>query len=371
MTTLHTHQAMGMRHGIDRRVNIPLLPLPPPPYPLTPPPRPHGASGFPPRPVDFPGEMRGERHLVPSDAVGRPDNELLGDDRQELRAESTVFPVELRVWEAGANDRCPLAAGSRCFVSAIVVRLAAGGTKTWAVGSGSDIWTHRRQTSNLGVSCLASPVTLEVCKVEVHIDFASFSAPCRQPRAQQATAPIIGAIVYLPANEEIASQGAFAGESHNKVCPSSTHKLSLGDLFFSPFLCSCVYVRVFQGRCDGGRCVSPPFLPLTPPSAGPAGFLSSPPTSTADGSLTLQFFIDCDATRTNGTGVDNESREEDFPEGETYLLLLAACEGEEREAAEAGGYQLPLSCEVDSCLAVLLVSCRSPSSPHGCDLCCG
>lgn len=66
------------------------------------------ASGIPPRPGDFPGEMRGKRCGVPSHAVGRPDNELLGDDRQELFAESALFPVELRVREAGVNNRSPL-----------------------------------------------------------------------------------------------------------------------------------------------------------------------------------------------------------------------------------------------------------------------
>lgn len=53
----------------------------------------------------------------------------------------------------------------------------------------------------------------------------------------------------------------------------------------------------------------------------------------------------------DGAGVDRGSREEDFPEGETYLIPLAACEGEDKEAAEAGGYRLPLSCEVSSFVA--------------------
>lgn len=34
-----------------------------------------------------------------------------------------------------------------------------------------------------------------------------------QPRAQQATAPIIGAIVYLPARQERTSHGILAGEA--------------------------------------------------------------------------------------------------------------------------------------------------------------
>lgn len=40
------------------------------------------------------------------------------------------------------------------------------------------------------------------------------------------------------------------------------------------------------------------------------------------------------------------SQEEDFVEGEMYLLPLGACVGEDKEAAEAAGYQLPLDCEV-------------------------
>ena len=40
------------------------------------------------------------------------------------------------------------------------------------------------------------------------------------------------------------------------------------------------------------------------------------------------------------------SQEVEFDEGETYLLPLGACDGENEEAAEAGGYQLPLQCEV-------------------------
>lgn len=35
-----------------------------------------------------------------------------------------------------------------------------------------------------------------------------------------------------------------------------------------------------------------------------------------------------------------------FDEGETYLLPLGACEGETKEAAVAGGYHLPLECDV-------------------------
>lgn len=38
----------------------------------------------------------------------------------------------------------------------------------------------------------------------------------------------------------------------------------------------------------------------------------------------------------------------EFGEGETYLLPLGACEGETKEAAVAGGYQLPLKCDVRS-----------------------
>lgn len=38
----------------------------------------------------------------------------------------------------------------------------------------------------------------------------------------------------------------------------------------------------------------------------------------------------------------------EFEEGETYLLPLGACEGDTKEAAVAGGYQLPLKCEVRS-----------------------
>lgn len=93
-------------------------------------PRPHGASGIPPRTVDFPGEMRGERHLVPSHAVGRPDDQLLGGDSQELRSESTMFPMELCVREAGTNGHGPLEARSGgCLVSAFFVRLTASDTK--------------------------------------------------------------------------------------------------------------------------------------------------------------------------------------------------------------------------------------------------
>ena len=89
------------------------------------------------------------------------------------------------------------------------------------VGGDPDVWTHRRQTADLNrCKRLMSRVILEFLFVLVHAIFAPFPAPRLQPRAQQATAPIIGAIVYLPANEEIASQGAFAGKPHNDVCPS-------------------------------------------------------------------------------------------------------------------------------------------------------
>ena len=46
------------------------------------------------------------------------------------------------------------------------------------------------------------------------------------------------------------------------------------------------------------------------------------------------------------------SQEEEFP-GETYLLPLAACHGEDVEASEAGGYQLPIECQVSQ------TSCRA------------
>lgn len=52
------------------------------------------------------------------------------------------------------------------------------------------------------------------------------------------------------------------------------------------------------------------------------------------------------------------SQVEDFPEGETYLLPLGACIGEEKEAAEAGGYQLPLQCEVYTGIYILFCSCQ-------------
>lgn len=48
-------------------------------------------------------------------------------------------------------------------------------------------------------------------------------------------------------------------------------------------------------------------------------------------------------------GIDDSGgctqEEEEFP-GETYLLPLGACHGEHEEASEAGGYQLPIECQV-------------------------
>ena len=68
--------------------------------------------------------------------MGRPDNELLGGDHQELRTESTVFPVELRMRETGANDRGPLASGlGRCFLL-LFFSLALAATPTFGPTEG-------------------------------------------------------------------------------------------------------------------------------------------------------------------------------------------------------------------------------------------
>ncbi|CAB1096270.1 unnamed protein product [Ectocarpus sp. CCAP 1310/34] len=54
------------------------------------------------------------------------------------------------------------------------------------------------------------------------------------------------------------------------------------------------------------------------------------------------------------------SQEDDFEEGEMYLLPLGACVGEDKEAAEAAGYHLPLDCEV--ALMPLIAWRRRPES---------
>lgn len=64
-----------------------------------------------------------------------------------------------------------------------------------------------------------------------------------------------------------------------------------------------------------------------------------------------------------GSGGGECSQAEDFPEGETYLLPLGACVGEDKEAAEAGGYQLPLQCEVHAFGIFLLLSMYCPCPP--------
>lgn len=46
----------------------------------------------------------------------------------------------------------------------------------------------------------------------------------------------------------------------------------------------------------------------------------------------------------NGSG--GSSQEAEFPERETYLLPLGACHGEDEEASRAGGYMLPIQCQV-------------------------
>eukprot|EP00903_Cladosiphon_okamuranus_P006776 g6606.t1 len=140
----------------------------------------------------------------------------------------------------GADDVCFNPAASLQGLAIFLERCEASGTLSLAM-----MWADL--TTSFSATTVKSCLPSQSC-------FRWNCACGRQPRAQQATAPIIGAVVYLPANEEIVSHGAFKG-------------------------------------------------------------------------------------------IDRGSREEDFPEGETYLLPLAACEGEDREAAEAEGYRLPLSCE--------------------------
>lgn len=112
---------------------------------------------------------------------------------------------------------------------------------------------------------------------------------------------------------------------------------------------------------------------LFPPSAGRGGSGSSPTTTATGWGVDINCALLHRPTvlrrAQHLTGVDRGSREEHFPEGETYLLPLAACEGEDKEAAVTGGYRLPLSCEVLQALFLLPMhrGCLPPDSPHRCE----
>ncbi|CBJ29252.1 DNA polymerase [Ectocarpus siliculosus] len=145
---------------------------------------------------------------------------------------------------AGADDVCFNAAASSEGLAIFLERCEASG-----VASLSVLWADL--TTSFSAMTVKSCLPSQSC-------FRWNCACGRQPRAQQATAPMIGAVVYLPGRAERIAWGASAGtESDTSGC----------------------------------------------------------------------------------------SQEDDFEEGEMYLLPLAACVGEDKEAAKAAGYHLPLDCE--------------------------
>jgi len=107
-----------------------------------------------------------------------------------------------------------------------------------------------------------------------------------------------------------------------------------------PSGCSCL--DLFSPRNRSKRSPS-----LTPPIHGT---LASQMCRTSLINLSPQKRTDRPAPVVGAGGRAGVGRREegvDLPDAETYLLPLAACQGEEEEAAEeGGGYQLPLACQV-------------------------